>query len=84
MADWVAQFLFERSDGSTGVAHVQVSAPTRDEACAKAMAGAPRDREFVMSIHARSEDQMLGSVRHRARILAGQSQRHGSDDPDEP
>ena len=69
MPRWIIQYVYMDADGKTRVSLDTLAAPTRDEARDRAARGAPAD-EFLVTVQAESDEQYLGTVRHRAMTLA--------------
>lgn len=69
---WIAHYIYATADGETRTAMKSVTAPTHALAMAAASRQAPAE-EFVVSVHAQSEEQMLGAVRHRVAALSDRS-----------
>lgn len=79
---WNIQYVYLDPDGKTRISIDQVEAGTEGEAREIAAAKAPAE-DFVVSVHAMSEEQILGEVRREAMILAGkESVASGGDDDD--
>ena len=62
---WVANYVYDDGNGQAGMAVKVITAKTKDDARAIAEVNAP-GKEFVLTLHPQSDEQMLGQVRHQA------------------
>ena len=65
---WIASYVFAAEDGSTRSSTRLVTADDYDAAYAFAAETAPA-KEFVLSLHPQTDEQELGRVGQRARLL---------------
>jgi len=68
---WIVQYVYLDADGDTAVSTSRLHAPNRESAM-KAAAGKAPAEEFTLTLQAETDDQHLGTVRHRALELSGQ------------
>lgn len=61
---WVAFYIYDDGNGQAGMAVKVITAATKDDARAIAEANAP-GKEFILTLHPQSDEQMLGQVRHQ-------------------
>jgi len=74
VAVWIVQYVYRDKDGGTTVSTSRLHAPNRESAMTAAARSAPAPaEEFTLTVHAESDDQHLGAVRHRAMELAGRA-----------
>jgi len=59
---WIAHYLYQGEDGEVRSMTTRLVAATRQEAVDRAAGAAPA-ADFVVQVHAESEDQFLGRVR---------------------
>ncbi len=88
MPRWTVQYVYLDDTGKTRVSLDTLEAETREDARNLAAERAPA-AEFMITVHAESEEQLLGSVRHQALIMAGKVRKNftptdgsGGDDGD--
>lgn len=62
---WIAHYVFQAKDGEVRTMTTRLVAASRQEAMDLAAEAAPSE-DFVVQIHAESEDQFLGHVRNTA------------------
>ena len=62
---WTAQFIYAGTDGSARMSLMTITAPSAEAARAVAAAHAPA-KEFMVTVHPRSDEQFLGQVRMKA------------------
>lgn len=84
MPTWVVQFHYASADApdATTLRIVRVAAESETEARRLALASAPSG-EFIMTVVLESDEQALGTVKHRASWLAGKGTRSTQDPKDD-
>ena len=70
MPNWIIQYVYNTKDGKPGIALRHVTAASETDAKALAVNLAPAE-EFVITVHPESDDQFLGTVKHKAMWLTG-------------
>ncbi len=69
---WIAHYVYATADGEMLSTMKTIVASSYERAMDAAAQKAPAE-EFVVSVHAESEDQFLGSVRHQAANMSEQT-----------
>ncbi|MDH5748723.1 MAG: NUDIX hydrolase [Rhodospirillales bacterium] len=75
MPRWTVQYVYLDETGNTRVSMDTVEAESKDNALTLAAKQAPAE-EFMITLHPESEEQLLGSVRHKAMAMAGKIQKN--------
>tara|TARA_B100000315_G_C14344100_1_gene480945 strand:- start:180 stop:440 length:261 start_codon:yes stop_codon:yes gene_type:complete len=78
---WIIQYIFEDAKGKTRISLGEATAETKEEALELAAKSAPRE-EFLVSVHPESDEQFLGTVKHKAMIMSGKKSEIKEDDGD--
>ena len=69
---WIAHYVYAAADGEMRSTMKSIVASSYERAMEEASQKAPAE-EFVVSVHAESGDQFLGSVRHQAANMSEQT-----------
>lgn len=69
---WIAYYVYAAEDGEMRSSMKTIVASSYERAMDVAAKKAPAE-EFVVSVHAESEDQFLGAVRHQAANMSEQT-----------
>lgn len=69
---WIAHYVFSTEEGEMRTAMKSIVASNYDAAMENAARRAPAE-EFIVSVHAESDDQFLGAVRQQAAALSDRS-----------
>ncbi len=75
MPRWTVQYVYLDDTGKTRVSLETLEAETQEDARTLAAGQAPAE-EFMITVHQESEEQLLGSVRHQALIMAGKMRKN--------